>query len=70
MNDRVILTGVSILIANLFLLFAGTFNNINLGSTSYGYYVFDGIIILGIVIGLAGVFSPPAKRMVTSVVKS
>ena len=60
MNDRAILLGVVILIADLFLIFAGTFNHFN---PAYGYYLFDGIIVLGIAVGLAGVFlrAPKAK---------
>ncbi len=56
MNDRIILLGVSILIANLFVLFAGVYN--------FNYYIFDAVIIAGIVIGLAGAFAPKAKRQV------
>ena len=59
MNDRVILSGVVIIIANMFLIFAGTFNHF---SAAYGYYVFAGIIVVGIAVGLAGVFLSPPKQ--------
>jgi hypothetical protein len=68
MNDRIILTGVSLLIANLFLLFAGVFNdlNLNIQGHSYNYYVFGAIIIVAIVIGAAGLFAKmPAPKVST-----
>ena len=63
MNDRAILSGVAILIADMFLIFAGAFNQLN---SSYGYYVFDGILVLGIVVGLVGVFLPAPKQKIAA----
>ena len=64
MNDRAILLGIVIIIVDLFLIFAGTFNHLD---QAYSYYLFDGIIVLGMVISLVGAFLSAPKREIVPV---
>ncbi|MHB8567987.1 MAG: hypothetical protein ACYC7D_14465 [Nitrososphaerales archaeon] len=52
MNDRVVLVGVFLLIANMFVLFAGLY--------SFNYYVFVGVLAAGVFVALAGAFIRPS----------
>ncbi len=53
MNDRIVLLGVFLLIANLFVLFAGLY--------AFNYYAFVGVLVVGVVISVIGAFARPSK---------
>ena len=59
MNDRIVLFGVFLLLANMFVLFTGLY--------SFNYYVFVGVLVIGSLIALAGAFARPNKRQQISV---
>lgn len=59
MNDRIVLLGVFLLLANMFVLFSGLY--------SFNYYVFVGVLIVGSIIALAGAFAKPNKTQQVSV---
>jgi hypothetical protein len=53
MNTNIVLTGVFVLIANLFVLFTGAYN--------YNFNIFVGVLAAGVVVAAAGAFARPQK---------